>query len=156
MKTTAKVITVITALMWAACPFALGFALGWGFVLDWFVDFDFDDPLTYRMIPMRILDVLTAIHIALSAIRICSGRPERSGWRKTRTAFNVLFALFWLFIGVLMILAFDIIFTFDSKGLQSYHLLWIPCLTPLATGFFYIARLASAFSGRKTEMARNS
>ena len=48
MKTTAKVITVITALMWAACPFALGFALSWGFVLDWFVDFD--DPLTYGIV----------------------------------------------------------------------------------------------------------
>ena len=36
--------------MWAACPFALGFALGWGFVQDWFVNFDFDDPLTYGIV----------------------------------------------------------------------------------------------------------
>lgn len=150
MKITAHSIIMLTALMWMGSPFALGFGLSWGIVYDWFFTFDFGDPITYRLILARIGFVLTAIHVVHCSVRVLSGRIESVGWHKIRIMFNILFSLFWVFCGVVLIQTCQNIFTFGPAGdrVQDFHMLWIPCLTPLMTGIFYVVRTAMVISRR--------
>ena len=137
MKTAAYGITIVTALMWIATPCVLTYEIGCWVVSDWFIfnSSDMTGPEILRLCIARTGICITAAYIEFSALRILAGRGEITGWPRTRLAFNILFAAFWLFAGTV----FAIFYGHYLFGTGIY-LLWIPCLTPLSTGLFYIAK----------------
>lgn len=154
MKTTANGIIVLTALMWIATPLVLGYGFSWDFVSSWFYDFDYSNPATYALIVGRAYIVLTAVHIVLCAVRVFLDHTQTTAWRKTRITFNILFALLWLLIGIGTILLTSSLFLKGPHGSRqldlSLSILGVPCLTPLATGVFYVAKTIMELTSRRS------
>lgn len=136
MKAIAHSIILLSALMWIATPFVLAYKIAWWFVGDWFIvispDITASESVKLGIVRTGIL--LTAVHVVISAFRILSKHSEATRWLKTKLAFNILLALFWLFAGTI----FASFYGYYLSG--SVVLLWIPCLTPLSTGLFFAAR----------------